>query len=89
MKIYNQTWNYDSLHLMPTVNDKIIIDFGNGMGSDRRYPYLVESIDEEIRGNYRVFYVEGRQLRKDETLKNNYFQLIFTNKPKGHYGWNK
>jgi len=81
LKTYTQTWNYD-LKMMPTIGDKIIIDFGNGMGSDRRYPYLVETINEEIRGNYKVFYVEGRQLKKDGSLKNNWFQLLFTNKPK-------
>ena len=75
MKIYNQVWN--DIHLLPTINEQIIINFGNGMGSDRRFPYLVETINEEIRGDYKVFYVEGRQLRKDGTLKNNWFQLIF------------
>ena len=89
MKTYNQKWNFDALHLIPTVNEKIIIDFRNGMGSDRRYPYLVETITEHERGDFKVFYAEGRQLRKDETLKNNWFQLIFTNKPKAHIGWYK
>ena len=81
MKTYTSPWNYD-LKMMPTIGDKIRIDFGNGIGSDRRFPYLVETINEEIRGNYKVFYVEGRQLKKDGSLKNNWFQLMFTDKPK-------
>ena len=74
---------------MPTIGDKIIIDFGNGMGSDRRYPYEVETIEEHKRGKYLVFLVEGRQLKKDGLFKKNWFMLIFTDRPKGHYGWNK
>mgnify|MGYP003149479642 CR=1 FL=1 len=88
MKKFIETWNYD-LDQMPFVGEKIIIDFGNGNGSDRRYPYLVEIIDVNERGCFDTYTIEGRQLRKDGTLKSNWFQLIFTNKPKGHHGWDK
>ena len=88
MKILTSTWNYD-LSSMPRMGEKIIIDFGNGMGSDRRYPYQVEDISAEVRGDFVVCYVEGRQLKKDGSFKNINFQLLFTNKPKGHIGWNK
>ena len=88
MKTFNDTWNYD-FNLMPSIDEKIIIDFGNGNGSDRRYPYLVESIEKNERGDFLCYTIEGRQLRKDGTLKNNWFQLIFTDRPKGHYSWNK
>ena len=74
---------------MPKMGEDIILDFGNGMGSDKRYPYKVEDISAEVRGDFVVCYVEGRQLKKDGSFKNNWFQLIFTNKPKDHYGWNK
>ena len=88
MKSFNGTWNYD-FNLMPSIDEEIIIDFCNGMGSDRRYPYLVESIEKNERGDFLCYTIEGRQLRKDGTLKNNWFQLIFTDRPKGHYGWDK
>ena len=88
MKSFNNTWNYD-FKLMPSIDEQIIIDFNNGMGSDKRYPYLVESIQKNERGDFLCYTVEGRQLKKDGTLKNNWFQLIFTNKPKSHYGWGK
>ena len=88
MKILTNTWNYD-LSSMPSMGEKIIIDFGNGMGSDRRYPYQVEDISAEVRGDFVVCYVEGRQLKKDGSFKDNCFQLLFTNKPKAHIGWDK
>ena len=88
MKTFTDTWNY-GLSSMPKMDDKIIIDFGNGMGSDRRYPYQVEDISAEVRGDFVVCYVEGRQLKKDGSFKDNCFQLLFTNKPKAHIGWVK
>ena len=88
MKTYTETWIH-GLHLIPSIDEKIIIDFGNGMGSDRRYPYLVESIEKNERGDFHCYTIEGRQLRKDGTLRSNWFQLIFTDRPKGHYGWDK
>tara|TARA_Y100000296_G_scaffold57893_1_gene66625 strand:- start:423 stop:698 length:276 start_codon:yes stop_codon:yes gene_type:complete len=88
MKSFTDTWNYD-LSSMPKMDEKIIIDFGNGMGSDRRYPYQVEDISAEVRGDFVVCYVEGRQLKKDGSFKDNCFQLLFTNKPKAHIGWDK
>ena len=88
MKTFTDTWNY-GLSSMPKMNEKIIIDFGNGMGSDRRYPYQVEDISAAVRGDFVVCYVEGRQLKKDGSFKDINFQLIFTNKPKCHYGWDK
>ena len=71
------------------MGEDIILDFGNGMGSDKRYPYKVEDISAEVRGDFVVCYVEGRQLKKDGSFKDNNFLLLFTNKPKGHYGWDK
>ena len=88
MKKLTNTWNYD-LASMPKMREDIILDFGNGMGSDKRYPYKVEDISAEVRGDFVVCYVEGRQLKKDGSFKNNCFQLIFTNKPKAHIGWDK
>ena len=88
MKTFNTTWNYD-LNSIPSIDEEIIIDFGNGMGSDRRYPYLVESIDKNDRGDFHTYTIQGRQLKKDGLFKKNWFMLIFTDKPKGHYGWDK
>ena len=91
MKKYTETWNYttDFILEMPVINENIIIDFGNGMGSDRRFPYQVEHIDAEVRGDFVVFWAKGRQLKKDGSFKNTSFQLFFTNKPKAHIGWYK
>ena len=88
MRSFTDTWNYD-LAFMPKMGEQILLGFGNGMGSDRRYPYKVEDISAEVRGDFVVCYVEGRQLKKDGSFKNNCFQLIFTNKPKAHIGWYK
>ena len=88
MKKITNTWNYD-LATMPKMGEQIILDFGNGMGSDRRYPYKVENINAEVRGDFVVYWVEGRQLKKDGSFKNRSFQLFFTNKPKAHIGWYK
>ncbi len=91
MKTFTETWNYVTNFIpeMPTIGENIIIDFGNGMGSDRRFPYQVESIDAEVRGDFVVFWVEGRQLKKDGSFKNTSFQLFFTNRPKNHFSWEK
>ena len=91
MKKFKNDWNYvtDFILEMPKIGEKIIIDFGNGMGSNKKFPYQTESINAEVRGDFVVFSVEGRQLKKDGSFKNTYFQLLFTNKPKGHYGWCK
>ena len=86
MKTFNTTWNY-SLNSIPSIGEKIILDFGNGMGSDRRFPYLVEEIREGKRGDFNIVYVEGRQLKKDGSFKTNWGYLIFTDRPKTHYGW--
>ncbi len=88
MKSFSATWNYD-LDQIPSIDEKIIINFSNGNGSNRRFPYLVESIEKNERGDFYCYSVEGRQLRKDGSLKKNWFQLIFTDKPKGHHGWDK
>ena len=86
MKKLTNTWNYD-LATMPKMGEQIILDFGNGMGSDRRFPYLVEEIREGKRGDFNIVYVEGRQLKKDGSFKTNWGYLIFTDRPKTHYGW--
>jgi len=91
MKKFKNDWNYVTNFIaeMPKIDEKIIIDFGNGMGSDRRFPYQVESINAEVRGDFTVFTLDGRQLKKDGSFKNTWFQLYFTNKPEGHCGWYK
>lgn len=77
MKIFTKTWNYD-LNQMPSIGEKVIIDIGNGKGSDRRFPYLVEEIKEDIRVDRVVYWVEGRQLYKNGDFRKNWFQLFFT-----------
>lgn len=81
MKTFNQTWNYN-LNDMPSLGEKIMLDMGNGMGTDRRFPYIVESIQKNKRGNFSVYYVEGRQLKKDGTVSNGTFMIFFTDRPK-------
>ena len=80
MKTFNTTWNY-SLNSVPSIGEKIILDFGNGMGSDRRFPYLVEEIREGKRGDFNIVYVEGRQLKKDGSFFNgsSYFITLGSN----------
>ena len=64
---------------MPQVCEEIIIAFGNGRGSNKNKPYLVEVIELEIRENGRkVVKVEGRQILKSGKLKNVWFELFFT-----------
>lgn len=81
VKIYTEYWNYD-LKEMPKVGEQIICDFGNGDGTDRRFPYLVEKISKSKRGDFVVYNVEGRQLKVDGSFRNAWFQLFFTNKTK-------
>lgn len=76
MKKYTETWNYD-LNKMPKIGEKIIIDFGNGVGTNRKYPYLVEEITKSKRGDFVVYKVEGRQLISDTRFRNKWFELFF------------
>lgn len=73
-------WNYgwDSC---PDVGCKVFLDYGNGMGSDRRFPYLVENIEYSKRGDNVVYTIEGRRILKNGQLKNNcWFKAFFTDK---------
>lgn len=76
MKKYTETWNYD-LNKMPKIGEKIIIDFGNGVGTNKKYPYLVEEITKSKRGDFVVYKVEGRQLKADGSFRNKWFELFF------------
>jgi len=76
MKKYTETWNYD-LNKMPKIGEKIIIDFGNGVGTNKKYPYLVEEITKSKRGDFALYNVEGRQLKVDGSFRNVWFQLFF------------
>ena len=83
MKTYKNTWNYD-LNEMPKIGDKIICDFGNGDGTDRRFPYLVEEISKNKRDDFFVYHVEGRQLKTNGGFRKVWFELFFTDKPKNN-----
>jgi len=79
MKTFKTNWNYD-LTIMPKIGEKVIIDFGNGDGTDRRFPYLVEEINKTKRDDFFVYNVEGRQLKVDGSFRKVWFQLFFTDK---------
>ena len=70
---------------MPQVGEEIIIDFGNGMGTNKNKPYLVEVMELEFRGHdnpryaRKVVKVEGRQILKSGKLKDVWFELFFSN----------
>ena len=88
MKKFTSSWNYD-LNNMPEINEQIRLLFSNGIGTDQKYPYLVESIEKHKRGDFNVYSVEGRQIKKDGSLKDATFLIIFTDRPKDHHGWVK
>ena len=81
MKTYTNTWNYD-LNILPEIGEQILVDFGNGNGTDRRFPYLVEEINKSKKGDFVVYNVEGRQLKVNGGFRSVWFQLFFTDKPK-------
>jgi hypothetical protein len=87
MREYTTIWNH--INDIPSLGDEIKVAFGNGMGTDKRYPYMVESIFKTKRGDFDVHTVEGRQLKVGGSFRNVWFQLLFTNKPTGHIGWTK
>tara|TARA_Y100001938_G_scaffold126956_1_gene179381 strand:- start:633 stop:878 length:246 start_codon:yes stop_codon:yes gene_type:complete len=73
-------WNYGSLGCLD-VGCKVFLNYGNGMGSDRRFPYLVENIEYSKRGDNVVYVLEGRRILKNGQLKNNdWFKAYFTDK---------
>ncbi len=77
MKKFTKNWN--DLNEMPKVGEEIMIGFGNGIGTNKNKPYLVEISELEIRENGRkVVKVEGRQILKNGNLKNVWFELFFT-----------
>ena len=78
MKIFTNNWNH--IDQMPKVGEKIMCDFGNGMGTNRNKPYLVEIAELDIRADRKVVKIEGRQILKSGKLKNVWFELFFTNK---------
>lgn len=78
MKIFNKEWN--DINKMPLVGEKIMCDFGNGKGSNRNKPYLVEIAELSVRGSRKVIVIEGRQILKSGELKDTWFKLFFTDK---------
>ena len=78
MNTFTETWNH--LKDLPNINDKIILNFGNGLGTNKNKPYLVEISELEIRADRKVVKVEGRQILKSGKLKNVWFELFFTDK---------
>ena len=78
MKTFYKTWNH--LKDLPNINDKIMLSFGNGLGTNKNKPYLVEISELEIRAGRKVIKVEGRQILKSGKLKNVWFELFFTDK---------
>ncbi len=85
MKQYKKTWN--DIAELPRIGEEIILNFRNGMGTNKRYPYKVEFIVKSNRGDYKVYKVEGRQLKINGYFRNVWFELYFTNKPKGQLSW--
>lgn len=78
IKEYTTVWNH--IDELPNIGEEIKLNFGNGDGTDRRFPYKVESIKKHKREDFNVYNVEGRQLKVDGSFRNIWFQLFFTNK---------